>query len=250
MMEIERRSAGDSVIMGGDGMKLTAELVFDRLSENFDVLYAISSDKNTLVGRPVFYQNTFVNSDHLIIVRSPEPSWQSPEKGVLICIGTPPDFSVSGVELMTVPESVPSDALFNRLQEIFDYYVAWENDLTEIIEADKSYNELIDCATSYLGCPISLVDVDFTIIAFADNLGGDFRDTVDKDKVSASIMSEMLSDPMFAKGLYVSDIFEHNLGGENFLAYNFKRDGMYLGRVTLYIRQACRKAPAGICFAF
>jgi hypothetical protein len=38
---------------------------------------------------------------------------------------------------------------------------------------------------------------------------------------------------LFSKGLQNSDVFEFAIGGNLFLSYNFKKDGRYLGRVTL-----------------
>jgi len=227
-------------------MKLTAELVFDRLSERFDIRYVLSADRGAAAGRPVFYGEGGDAAGHVAILPSRGLPAEMPGGGVFVCVGAvPPDFSARDIELMSVPETVSLSALFNALQEIFDYYDAWEAEMTEIIETDKGYDELLQCGTKYLECPISLVDVDFTIIAFADNLGGDFRDDLDRNKVSPSIMSEMFSDPLFAKGLYISDVFEHNIGGGLFFSYNFKRDGKYLGRVTLYYKsglseEACR----------
>jgi hypothetical protein len=129
--------------------------------------------------------------------------------------------------------------MFNSLQDIFDYYDAWAGEMTEIVDTDKGYAELLDCATRFLGCPVSIVDDDFTIIAFAG--GGDFRDADARDKVSFSIMTELLSDPQFSKGLYNSDVFEFTVGGEQFLSYNYRKDSKYLGRATLYFKSSLSK---------
>ncbi|SHI09942.1 PucR C-terminal helix-turn-helix domain-containing protein [Sporobacter termitidis DSM 10068] len=230
-------------------MKLTTELIFNVLSEYFDIRYAVSGNRDTPAGRPMFYAEGAQLSDHLIIVPARELPREAPDGTVFIALGSlPPDFSAGNIEVLAVPASVPADALFNRLQETFDYYDAWESEMTEIVETDKGYAELIDCATKFLRCPISIVDDDFTIIAFSDNRGGYFRDDVDENKVSTSIMSELISDPLFNKGLYNNDVFEFNIGGELFLSYNYKKENRYLGRLTLYFKSSLSKSACTYLF--
>lgn len=228
--------------MEGEEMKLTAKLIFDRLSEHFNVRYTVSNNSNTVIGRPVFFQNNCDIAGHLCIVSPQNAPFATLDNGVFISVGDLlPSFALESIELLTVPFDTGLSALFNCLQDIFDYYDAWENELTEIIEKDKGYTEIVECATKYLKCPISIVDDDFTIIAFSDNLGGDFRDIVDQNKISASIMNDIISDPQFSKGLHNYDVFEFNVGGELFLSYNFKKESKYQGRVTLYYKEILSK---------
>lgn len=224
-------------------MKLTTELVYDRLCAYYDVRYTVANNKSTLAGRPVFYQPGMTPGDRICILTPDTADDLPPESGVFVSIGEVPwDPSAQGAfELLTVPAEVPLTALFNSLQDIFDYYDACENELNAIIENDRGYQEMIRCATQYLDCPISLVDEDFTIIAISEQNSVDFRDTVDQDKISTSIMSDLVSDPSFSKGLHNNDVFEFNLGGEIFLAFNYKKEGKYLGRLSLHFQNKTSK---------
>lgn len=232
-------------------MKLTTELIFDRLSKHLDMRYAVSNDRETLVGRPVFYQKGRDISGHLCIV-SPDNAPDEPlDNGVFLSVGDMlPSFSIQNVELLTAPGDVSLVELFNHLQDIFDYYDAWENEMTAIVDTDRGYSEIIQCSTKYLDSPISIVDDDFTIIAISDNSSVDFRDSIDQNKISSSIMNELISDPLFSKGLHNTDVFEFNIGGELFLSYNFKKDGKYLGRATLYFKDKQSKESYKFLFRF
>ncbi len=230
-------------------MKLTSELIFDRLSERFNVLYAVSNDKSTVAGRPVFYERGCDFYGHLCILSPWDTVSELPDSGVFVCVGElPEDISIPNAELITVPGDVPVNALFNVLQNVFDYYDAWEDELGAIIDAGGGYSELIQCATGYLGCPISIVDEDFTIVAISEHSAVEFRDEIEQDKISGSIMNELISDPLFSKGLHNNDVFEFNIGGERFLSYNFKKDGNYLGRMTLYLKD--KKSTESYKFLF
>lgn len=218
-------------------MKLTTELIFDRLNDQYNVRYTASSNRNTLTGRPVFYEKGLDISDHICVCSPDDLSKILPDSGVFITVGDiPADISGQDIELITVCGGVSTSALFNSLQAIFDYYDAWENDMNNLIEHSKGYSDIIQCATKYLDCPISIVDEDFTIIAVSEQSASEIRDSDDHSKISKAIMNELISDPLFSKGLHNTDVFEFMLSGEIFLSYNFKKDGRYLGRVSLYFK--------------
>ena len=232
-------------------MKLNAGLVFDRMAEHYDIRYDISSDRDRIVGRPIFYCEGMGQSDHIRVLSSPDAIPEELEDGVYIFAGPVKLPALNrNIELMHITESVSAAELFNRLQAIFDFYDAWESEMTEIVESNRGYGALLECATNYLDCPVSIVDVDFMIIAFSDNRGGNFRDEVHRDKVSPDVMSELLADPEYTKGLNSSDVFEFSVGGELFFSYNFKRDGKYLGRVTLYYTAGISKNACRYLFRF
>lgn len=232
-------------------MKLTSELIFDRLSKLFEAEYLISCDNSTVVGRPVFYDADRHSAGHICIIPPDTVVTQALDAGVYISIGnTASVFPTHDIERIIVPGHLSPNALLNALQDIFDYYDSWESKLSSIIESDAGYSELIQCATGYLGCPISLVDDDFTIIAISDNSSEGFRDEIDHDKISSSIMNELISDPLFSKGLHNTDIFEFNIGGEVFLSYNFKKDGKYIGRVSLNLKEEHSKESYKYLFRF
>ena len=55
--------------------------------------------------------------------------------------------------------------LFNRLQEIFDKYEAWDMQLSELLRQDGSLTAMLDCCQQILGNPLLLQAADFFLIA-------------------------------------------------------------------------------------
>lgn len=224
-------------------MKLTSELIFDRLSEQYDVRYTISNEVNTIVSRPIFYEYGQDVGDHICILSPRNPIFDYLDSGVFITVGELlPNFSVKNIELLTVPRDVSVTQLFNSLQQIFDYYDEWENELNKIIEEDKGYAALIECTTKFIDTPLSLVDEDFTVIAISGQEAEGYRDSINTNKVSTTIMNELISEPQFSEGLHKDAVFEFNVGGGLFLSYNFKNNSRYLGRVSLYFKDKKSKA--------
>ena len=228
------------IILEGAVMKLTAELIFDCLQEQFDVIYARSSNKNTVVGRPLFYDSDCSCSGHICILPPDDFIPKNLGNGVYVSIGELAcDLPDPNVELLTIMESVTANHLFNALQSIFDYYDEWENSLNKIVEENKGYPELIQTSARYLDCAISLVDADFSVIAITSKDADTFRDP--DNKISTTIMGDLITDPKFGHGLQKDGIFEFNSGVDEFISHNIKKDGRYLGRVTLIYNKSKSK---------
>jgi hypothetical protein len=227
-------------------MKLTTDLIFQRLSEHYATDYTVANNKNALVGRPIFNRPGLnaPDPDHICVITPAALADLPAEGGIFLCVGQPPAYASSeALELITVLDDVPITDVFNSLQEIFDHFDAWEDELNTIIETDGGYYDVVQCSTNYLGCPISLVDEDFSVVAISDKNAGDFRDELDQNKLSATIMSELITEPLFSKGLQNDDVFEFTIGGDLFLSYNFKKDSRYLGRVTLDLENRALREP-------
>ena len=213
-------------------MKLTTELIFDYLVRRYDVSYTRSGNRNTAVGRPVFYDSNHALSNHICILASHDFNPDSLGEGVYISIGKLPfDIPVANIELLTLNEAVSPARLLNELQELFEFYEGWEAELNKLIMENAGYPAIIQCSAEYLDCAISIVDANFSVIAIASKDAENFRGS--DNKVSDYIMSVYITDPHFSQGLQKDGVFEFSSGGDLFLSYNIKKDGRNLGRVTL-----------------
>ena len=182
----------------GTDMKLTAQLIYDRLRALYDVEYACSHDKNTTVTRPVFYDGG-CTPGHICIV-PPEIAPDAFAPGTYIMTGTPSSaVTAPNIELLILHSRVSPNRLLNELQEMFDYYDAWEEELDRLIIENAGYPAIIQCTAQYLGCPMSLVDAGFSVIAIASQDADIFTDA--DNKVSDFIVSAYITDPHFSRGL-------------------------------------------------
>ena len=71
-------------------MKLTAALIFDRLAAYYDIKFAVSNNKGTVVGRPVFFEEGLDAADRVCIVTAPEQLTEALGSGVCIAVGLQP----------------------------------------------------------------------------------------------------------------------------------------------------------------
>ena len=85
-----------------------------------------------------------------------------------------------------------------------------------------------------------MVDADFTVIAISSKDADTFRDP--DNKISTSIMGDLITDPQFGYGLQKEGIFEFSSGVDEFISHNIKKDGRYLGRITLIYDKKKSKA--------
>ena len=88
--------------------------------------------------------------------------------------------------------------MLNELQEIFDYYDTWEEELDRLIIENAGYPAIIKSSAQYLGCPMSLVDAGFSVIAIASPDADIFKDA--DNKVSDFIISAYITGPAFQPG--------------------------------------------------
>ena len=114
-------------------MKLTTGLIFDSLREQFDIRYTRSSNRNTVVGRPLFYDDSSSCQGHICILPHGDMCPEKLNSGAYISIGElPADISMPNIELLTISETVTANILLNALQSLFDYYDDWEAELVKI----------------------------------------------------------------------------------------------------------------------
>ena len=211
-------------------MKLTTQLIYDRLRALYDVEYICSHDKNTVVTRPVFYDGGCTPGHICILPQDSVPEDLLP--GAYIMTGVQSTaVTVPDAELMIIHNHISPGRMLNELQAIFDYYDAWEEALDRLIIENAGYPAIIQSSAQYLGCPMSLVDAGFSVIAIASPDADTFKDA--DNKVSDFIISAYITDPHFNRGLQKNGVFEFRSSEDQFLSYNIQKDGRNLGRVTL-----------------
>ena len=75
-----------------------------------------------------------------------------------------------------IPEDIPVNIVFNRIQDIFILYDQWNQSLMDSRLRNASIQELLDLTASIIPNPMMLIGMDFTIIASRDwNLSDLFK---------------------------------------------------------------------------
>lgn len=95
---------------------------------------------------------------------------------------------------------VPADDVFLYVQEIFDLYSAWEDELTQSRLSGRPIQDLIDItARRIISNPILLIGMDFTVIATRGTSYGELRNSVlGTNEVTYDLVTALKSDPNYA----------------------------------------------------
>jgi hypothetical protein len=80
------------------------------------------------------------------------------------------DRSAPLMTLIQVPSQTNPDEIVMKVQDIFDYFHAWEADITEKIFQKKPLQEIFDLACTNLTNPIALFDSGSTLLMVSGNI--------------------------------------------------------------------------------
>lgn len=166
-------------------MKISPSLLVNDLEKKYILKAPLTPSERTHLGRPLFYRNdTAICSNHVYLLSSFQ-EFQSLQAGAsscfFICPAARKDLTddvlaqavVSSNNLCLVYTSDSVSAIFNYLQEIFDKYDLWEENLMHISLSGGSIQNLLDASYPILGYPLRVMGMDFSIIASSPGADGD-----------------------------------------------------------------------------
>ena len=126
--------------------------------------------------------------------------------------------------------------LFNRLQEIFDKYDAWDSQLSDLLRRDGSLTAMLDCCQSVLANPLLLLAADFFMIAHSSIIdeNPDLTHLTDAEESFETITISKL-DPEYNASREKKEpfILPAYLSGTRQLCVNLFRHGIYAYRLIL-----------------
>lgn len=176
-------------------MNLTPDILYYLLSRTLDIQYIKKPDSKIMVGRPVFFSqrrtcleknpisrtsdtifsrvqnSTFTNA--LVIVTEKQQKKNSVEhysQCVFLCLGEPPEFTMcSDCAVFSAEETIPVSVIFNAVQELYNYFDAWEAEMDRITRQDRGFEELLNCCESVLYEPICILDNELKYVSYSHN---------------------------------------------------------------------------------
>ena len=78
------------------------------------------------------------------------------------------NYELTQPNMCIIPEDIPVNIVFNRIQDIFILYDQWNQSLMDSRLRNASIQELLDLTASIIPNPMMLIGMDFTIIASRD----------------------------------------------------------------------------------
>ena len=145
-------------------MKLNLDILRDYLAESVTVkTYNLESQK-LLFNRPVIFEPEMeLEADNLYVLRSQDLPQIIPRQNIgIVCIGEriPAAWITSDIQILSVSGTSKLITVFNRIQQIYDYFDRWDGLLRDELEKDDDFNicNLLLLGSEVLGNPINVVE--------------------------------------------------------------------------------------------
>ena len=153
-------------------MNLSAMLILKNLEPLYSLSYRGNPSNALILGRPVFLLNQEHWPSGRVCICETIPGYLLSEpvpEDILVFFRSvsgniaPPDSN----NLLEVPEACSLPELFNRIQELFDRYDRWDNTLKELVQNERSIQNLLDASFSVFQNPLLLRAADFFLLAYS-----------------------------------------------------------------------------------
>ena len=218
-------------------MKLNSDIIYFHLSKQHSVLYIPGEGQNPELGRPLYYTGASGQSGHLLLLGSGSPP---PLPETFLCFSDNPPQPSGGASLFVLPESENPDVIYNKLQQLYDFYDEWENTCLQIVEKFQDFRNLIRYTYQCFRIPVCLLDNQFNIIASEHEPDTPYALFSDEGQINLDTVNDIISNPHFRNLETARGIFEFDYD-KNYLLYNFRSGGKYCGRLVMAAEDAnCR----------
>ncbi len=224
-------------------MKLSGQIIFFRLLLKYSVYYLKDINDKTELMRPVFFSADTDISNRVVII-SPDnlKALGSKHAGesLLICCGNPSGIdTLPECSVIVFEEDVAADKVFNELQDIFDLFDQWDENLKTLYYEGGSFSDMIDCCDPVTCDPISLTDNMFRFIGFSKVLSEkrglvasvDMSSRLSIDRVNEMLTSQKFSAISKIKGTNITSPFGDIKG--DLLFRNIFYQDEYVGRLMM-----------------
>lgn len=158
-------------------MKISQEILGRYLKDIFKFKENKALSSELVLERPMFYKNICKYTQNKVYIgygSNFSPCDNINSNSLILSIGDIKEKSL--LSYYTVFEfnklTSPFD-LFNKVQEIFDIYDNWENNLQEILNKDTSLKDMLDCSFEIFNNPITIFSADFTLISHSSIIDND-----------------------------------------------------------------------------
>ena len=210
-------------------MKLNSSIIRFHLSEKYNLRYLPGQAPADSLGRPLYFSGASGQSGHLLLLRGEEiPSL--PE--TFLCFSDQPVRKSEQASLFLLPRQLDQDALYNELQQLYDFYDEWENTCLQIVEKFQDFRNLIRYTYQCFRIPLCLLDNQFNIIASEHEPESPYALFADEGQINLDTVNDMISNPHFRDLETARGIFEFDYD-KNYLLYNFRSGGKYCGRLVM-----------------
>lgn len=226
-------------------MKLNADIIYEHLSGKISIQRFGPREKSLALGRPVFLdENDPIYGSRVYILMTDRLPGIIPEDChcLFVCIGQKLSdcWQNSDQSVFLVGENQKLSQLMNWIQNIFDMFDAWDEELRQISAEDADIKKMVKCSSHIFENQIIVVDRNLKVIA--DSMRGKIGDKGCRTDHKKNPFS--LSDTVMLGSIYKEDeskykeplLFNYgNMmdGGKWTYRVNLFNSGRYEGCVAL-----------------
>ena len=222
-------------------MKLSVDILLAELTDQFDIDAFGNRKKAFHLLRPELYhgeQSHFLANHVYVTVSEYLPTEPVFDRDALIISlgGIPPKIYLSGYcMVLTIKSQVDLFTAFNCIQNIYNMYDQWEEQLFQLRNSRTSIKDIIEVSTQIIGNPIVSIDQNFHYYAYSDIIDqrGDLERFIPDEygNIKPSILSKFLSEYNF--NMESRSPYTMQSNETPFIGMNLFDGEMYIGCVLI-----------------
>lgn len=192
-------------------MKLSAKLICYHLQKSFHIRTS-RLDAEPVLSCPACYEkNSPLLNGRIYLITDPDFqfTFHHPRNILFLMVGAVySSFELPQPNICVIPEDIPANTVFNKLQEIFLIYDQWNQSLMDSRLRNASIQELLDLTDCIIPNPMMLIGMDFTIIASRNWELGDLSNSVlGSSENSWALVDSLKQDANYEEAFYKTGYF-------------------------------------------
>lgn len=227
-------------------MKLNADIIVEQLKKHFQVEMSGKPDAALNLSHPILYRDDrsdflFLANNLYIASANQLPTYPKLQKDVvLVCVGDSFHLShyYTNCTVILIRERCDIFSVYMKIQEIFNYYDAWNDRLFELHRENADIQKLLEVSAPIFNSPLVVVDQDFHFLAATASaeaeLGGKWKD--ERKNLSQYAIERFLSENEMK--MEVKEPIFLKILDTNALCVNlFDRSAKYIGAFCVLITE-------------
>ena len=220
-------------------MKLSAAFIVEQLKKNYDVPDPNGFSTNPCLIRPSFVFPDMKLEDYTVYVADEaslnifEPYGGIPEHCLAVVSGSKTNLKASNICFLN--ESHSPLTIFSKIQKIFETYDNWQENLFDAYLKGKTINELLSISLPIFNNSLTVVGMDFTIVASAYALPNRREDIFGSSEATLSVVTDLKNNELYYKvrELDGAFYFPSYMPGMASLCVNMKQHGKTTYRLLM-----------------
>lgn len=196
-------------------MKLSARLLTYYLRKKYSISASEDLSTEPCLHYPVVYRDRYRELFNVIYIVD-SPSFSLPEhllrRSMLVFAGCqPPEHMRARPNVCVINGDGTTGEVFLYLQGVFDLYSAWDEELVKSRLANRPIQNLLDVTAEHIiSNPMTLMGMDFTVIATRGTNYGDLRNSVlGTNEATFDLVNAMKNDPNYEAAMQREGYFTY-----------------------------------------